>query len=390
MSDFGDFIRGQRLAQDLSLREAARRLDISASYLSRLESGDMKPPSGEILHRMAALYKLNHAELLDQVDDRGHEFMAADKDAAPLLQALYRLSHGQTPEAQRKMLEAAVATLDLPAAKKAEVLENLLDVMLRSNAEELPRLSGGSEALFALEITPRTLSRLQIRKMAKLVLAEVFGRKVPVQVPVEKVVEEYDPEIRFRVSEDLEGGRLSDGSPAVLGLSRWCAGGEFRELILHEDLFEAEDDVTRRRGNFTLAHEHFHCIEHLMLVKHHNSRGTMYRSAGRAISERTGRTWGSGPRRLHTSEDWREWQANCFAAELLMPAEMVEAAVAELFGVSRLSAETPDVARCAKRLACEPVTDSFGHFTSLNEHFDVNPQAMAYRLTDLGLIESQQ
>ena len=56
MPTFGDYIKERRLEKDLGLRQAAKIMEISPSYLSRLESGDeVNPPSEKLIHTVAAV-----------------------------------------------------------------------------------------------------------------------------------------------------------------------------------------------------------------------------------------------------------------------------------------------------------------------------------------------
>ena len=53
----GERLRTKRLAKPLGLREAAGKLRISPTYLSRIETGEEKrPPTEDVLRSMAALY----------------------------------------------------------------------------------------------------------------------------------------------------------------------------------------------------------------------------------------------------------------------------------------------------------------------------------------------
>ena len=52
---FGETIRGMREAQKLGLRHTAERLGISPAYLSRIERGKERPPSPDVVKRIAQL-----------------------------------------------------------------------------------------------------------------------------------------------------------------------------------------------------------------------------------------------------------------------------------------------------------------------------------------------
>ena len=53
---FGETIREMREAQEMGLRVAASRLEISPAYLSRIERGRERPPKPELVKRMATLF----------------------------------------------------------------------------------------------------------------------------------------------------------------------------------------------------------------------------------------------------------------------------------------------------------------------------------------------
>ncbi len=53
MKTFGDFIKGKRLALDLSLREFAGRVEMQPSNYCNVEAGVLPPPPAEGLERIA-------------------------------------------------------------------------------------------------------------------------------------------------------------------------------------------------------------------------------------------------------------------------------------------------------------------------------------------------
>lgn len=388
---FGDYIRVERNRADLGLREAARALGISASYLSRLEADEFKPPSGTLLLRMAQVYRSDIKKLMDFAKNRQGEVMAADSGVAPAVQAFYRVAHDQPPEMQEAMLKAALEALKMPEDQKQQILDQLRAMLSRAHGRDLPRRASGDDGLFAFDIAPRYLSRQSLRDLARVVLTKVFGSEIPIPVPLETIIRKLDNDIVLVVHDEIDGGRLRDGSPAVLGMSRWSRDGRRRELVIHEELFEAEELAARRRANYTIAHELFHCIEHLPLVQVRNPQVVLARKVGYVTfaPELTNKRWyerQKGPRKLSTREDWREWQANTFAAELLMPDEIVRTAFAELFNASQLEVEGGACLEFADRVARTAALDDFGNQTSLVDRFDVNPQAMAIRLISLDLI----
>src|SRR5580692_6173141 len=61
-TSFGTFARNKRLEANLGLREAARKMAISAAYLSRVEN-DVDGPSASLIMKMSAVYPCDLEEL---------------------------------------------------------------------------------------------------------------------------------------------------------------------------------------------------------------------------------------------------------------------------------------------------------------------------------------
>ena len=63
-SSLGAFLRQAREVRELSARDAARAAEISAAYLSRLESDAVKRPSPLVLHQLSEALAVPYAELM--------------------------------------------------------------------------------------------------------------------------------------------------------------------------------------------------------------------------------------------------------------------------------------------------------------------------------------
>src|SRR5260370_39242739 len=90
---FGSFAKAARLNVPLGLRQVAREIGISASYLSKVEN-DLDDPSGELMSHMARLYNVSMEELTRRAASprasaaaHGHAVQASAE-----LRALYRLA----------------------------------------------------------------------------------------------------------------------------------------------------------------------------------------------------------------------------------------------------------------------------------------------------------
>lgn len=68
MGEFGKYLKEKRIEKNVSVREMARFLGISVSYLSELETGNKLPPNssrekyGDLIERIIDYLKLNSTE----------------------------------------------------------------------------------------------------------------------------------------------------------------------------------------------------------------------------------------------------------------------------------------------------------------------------------------
>lgn len=61
----GDFLRAARGELELSLRSVESVTGISNAYLSQLETGKIKTPAPNVLHKLAGQYSVPYALLMD-------------------------------------------------------------------------------------------------------------------------------------------------------------------------------------------------------------------------------------------------------------------------------------------------------------------------------------
>lgn len=67
MSNYGTYFKALRESKGLTLRDVERKIDISNAYLSQLESGKVKHPSPNILHKLSEVYLVSYASLMEKV-----------------------------------------------------------------------------------------------------------------------------------------------------------------------------------------------------------------------------------------------------------------------------------------------------------------------------------
>lgn len=78
--EFGIYLKSLRAAAKLSLRDAEGQSGVSNAFLSQIESGKVKKPSPAMLNRLAQLYRVPYATLMERA---GHPVPKASGGAAP-------------------------------------------------------------------------------------------------------------------------------------------------------------------------------------------------------------------------------------------------------------------------------------------------------------------
>jgi len=396
---FGQYLRSLRSKKGTGLRTASRELKISPSYLSKIEQDHIRPPTTKILAKFSKYYGVDLEYLISLAIKRRYSVIlkiAKNESNQAELFALYRAVQEIEPNLMFQLLKEVYASQDKT--------EDELKADLQRLRSQLPRLSKGKEGLLADKFTPRYLSKKILEKMAEKTLAKLglTPEYYNPPTPIEKLAD--DPgRINLVLTEQWDGKHMED-EPSVLGMSRWSRKypGE-RDIVVSAKLFESPQSYRRARLNFTLAHEYFHVIEHLPLMRSYSTADTLMRKGvllpqlspsmrkiKPSIRKMKLRCWvndTSGPRRLSTDEDWREWQAGYFAAFLLMPPIAIRKEFRDRFERDYL--ETPcdmNKRQYALEVATTLITPNYVCDRPLCSIFDVSAQAMAIRLLQLGIV----
>ncbi len=101
----GERIRARRMELRITLRELARRVEVSAPYLTDLEAG-RRNPGPEVLHRIAAALDLPAAELeaLDtRLSPEVRRWVETQPDVARLLRTMQTSPRRRREEMLRRL-----------------------------------------------------------------------------------------------------------------------------------------------------------------------------------------------------------------------------------------------------------------------------------------------
>ena len=104
---FGAFIRRKREAKEIGLREMAKKIGVSPTYLSKVERDEFSPPAEDKVRKIAVILDLDADELLARAgrvaSDLTDIIRRQPREAASFLRSTSRL----TPDEWRRLTEEA-------------------------------------------------------------------------------------------------------------------------------------------------------------------------------------------------------------------------------------------------------------------------------------------
>jgi transcriptional regulator with XRE-family HTH domain len=260
---FGIVTRKLRLDKGLRLLDLAKKLNLSSSFISAVETGKKPIPAGYVDSVVKAL-GLTSAEALELQRAADRSKTAVDIDG---------LQGGQ-----RELVAAFARKLhDLPP----EFLEEIKKQVFKSTAGDVP-FKRGRKGLLVAAASTRTLWDFAEK------VRSVFVGEEDVRFPIMDVLE-------FRLPALEEGFLLDVCSLAEMGAEEGLVLAGSNCIKLREDVYEgAWNDVGRHR--FTACHELGHYLLHrqVAFARVRDDGHPIYRDA--------------------------EWQADTFAGGLLMSA----------------------------------------------------------------------
>lgn len=225
-----------------------------------------------------------------------------------------------------------------------------------------------------MEIKPRKLTEKQIASNALEFLVSIYGSdfsKINLPIDVDSIVEMIGADLVFDDFED----------PTVLGAAIQMGGRERHIIKIASSL--ADDLELEPRFRFTVAHELGHVCLHFPLVPLLNGQINLldsdYYQAQPIVLCRESGQEDKEARYERTNYDWLEWQANVFAANLLMPEPLIRKhfeMCIEQIGTDTSSWQ--DFNFYSNKQRC---------ITAMKSHYKVSYQSMEIRVNKLGLFD---
>ena len=88
--EFGDKIKELREKQGFSQRQLAIQLDITPTYMSKIERGEFSPPSETVIKKMSKILKCDSDTLLSYADKIDQELISIIKSDPTRYAAMLR------------------------------------------------------------------------------------------------------------------------------------------------------------------------------------------------------------------------------------------------------------------------------------------------------------
>ena len=109
---FGQHLRQLRKKKDFSQRDLAEQLKVNWTYISKLETGALEPPSDALIHQIAMALEADEDTLLNLAGKIPRGLKEAMKDNPLLVELAFILSRQQlSDETYSKLLKIAKGAL---------------------------------------------------------------------------------------------------------------------------------------------------------------------------------------------------------------------------------------------------------------------------------------
>lgn len=105
--EFGQFIRDSREKLNITLRQLARDVEVSPTYLSQIEQGNFAPPSEEKIKLLAKHLKLDGDQLMAMADKIPSDLKPIFTENPQPVADFLRTAKGLTPEDWEKLKKTA-------------------------------------------------------------------------------------------------------------------------------------------------------------------------------------------------------------------------------------------------------------------------------------------
>ena len=93
---FGAFVRQERKGREIGLREMAKKIGVSPTYLSKVERDEFPPPAEDKVRKIAEIFDIDVDELLALAGKISSDLSEIIREHPRELSALLRTTRGMT------------------------------------------------------------------------------------------------------------------------------------------------------------------------------------------------------------------------------------------------------------------------------------------------------
>jgi transcriptional regulator with XRE-family HTH domain len=109
---FGEFVRRERKAKEIGLREMAKMIGVSPTYLSKIERDEFPPPAEDKVRKIATIIGCDADELLARADRVSSDLSEIIKRRPVQVAALLRTTKGLTADDMARLARWAQKAKD--------------------------------------------------------------------------------------------------------------------------------------------------------------------------------------------------------------------------------------------------------------------------------------
>jgi transcriptional regulator with XRE-family HTH domain len=109
---FGEFVRRERKAKEIGLREMAKMIGVSPTYLSKIERDEFAPPAEDKVRKIATIIGCDADELLARADRVSSDLSEIIKRRPVQVAALLRTTKGLTADDMARLARWAQKAKD--------------------------------------------------------------------------------------------------------------------------------------------------------------------------------------------------------------------------------------------------------------------------------------
>jgi transcriptional regulator with XRE-family HTH domain len=100
---FGAYVRQEREEREIGLREMAKKIGVSPTYLSKIERDEFLPPAEDKVRKIAEIFGIDVDELLARAGKVSSDLSEIIREHPRELAALLRTTRGMTADAVARL-----------------------------------------------------------------------------------------------------------------------------------------------------------------------------------------------------------------------------------------------------------------------------------------------